>query len=229
MGEAYGQFDTIIAHGVYSWTPEPVREALLRLGASLLRPDGLFYLSYNVAPGCRPRQMLRDILKYATRDADSPAASLALAGAVLKAYEPVWAKGEPLEVALAEEARIMLERDRPKAFIMTNSATFMRRTCSPMSWRRPRRWGSTICATPCRMLSAPAFFPELSEPGAAQPDRIELEQRSDFATLRQFRRSVFCFGGAVDCKPDPKKLKTLWARGEFTREAGGRRCRRRTK
>jgi SAM-dependent methyltransferase len=218
--EAYGQFDTIIAHGVYSWTPEPVRAALMRLGASLLRPDGLFFVSYNLLPGCRTRQMLRDILKYTVREAQSPADVLARAGVVLKAYEPAWAKGKPLEAALAEEARAMLEREIEALYHDELGEIYTPDLFSDVVAAAKAVGLSYLCdAMP--QLSAPAFFPEPAEPGAPRLDRIELEQRSDFATLRQFRRSLFCFGDAFDCEPDSKKLKNLWARGEFTREPAG--------
>ncbi len=49
--EALGSFDYIIAHGVYSWTPLPVRDALLALCRRVLRPHGVAYISYNTYPG----------------------------------------------------------------------------------------------------------------------------------------------------------------------------------
>src|SRR5450631_3931583 len=36
-----GEFDYILAHGVFSWVPDQVRDALLRLCARRLRPGGL--------------------------------------------------------------------------------------------------------------------------------------------------------------------------------------------
>ena len=55
VDDSWGQFDYIIAHGVYSWIPDPVREHLLRLAVRLLAPAGIFYVSYNCLPGWRPR------------------------------------------------------------------------------------------------------------------------------------------------------------------------------
>jgi SAM-dependent methyltransferase len=57
-----GTFDYIIAHGVLSWVPEPVRQALLALVAARLRPRGLAYVNYNVRPGWNVRGMVRDYL-----------------------------------------------------------------------------------------------------------------------------------------------------------------------
>jgi SAM-dependent methyltransferase len=58
-----GSFDYIICHGVYSWVPEPVREAILALCRRHLSPNGVAYVSYNVLPGWRAMQPLRDALR----------------------------------------------------------------------------------------------------------------------------------------------------------------------
>lgn len=55
-----GLFDFIISHGVYSWVPEEVQKALLRLSCRNLAPDGIAYVSYNVLPGWRMWQAVRD-------------------------------------------------------------------------------------------------------------------------------------------------------------------------
>src|SRR5664279_2121038 len=48
---ALGQFDFIICHGVYSWVPAHVQQAVLSAFHRLLAPNGVAYLSYNVYPG----------------------------------------------------------------------------------------------------------------------------------------------------------------------------------
>ncbi len=57
-----GTFDFIIAHGVYSWVPDSVRAALLAACRRLLRPQGVAYLSFNVAAGWRTYARLRRLL-----------------------------------------------------------------------------------------------------------------------------------------------------------------------
>lgn len=57
-----GQFDFILVHGVFSWIPLAVRDALLELCARRLRPGGLFYLNYNAKPGWNVRGMVRDFV-----------------------------------------------------------------------------------------------------------------------------------------------------------------------
>lgn len=60
IGPDDGEFDYIISHGVYSWVPEEVQQALLRVSARNLSPSGIAYVSYNVLPGWRMWQAVRD-------------------------------------------------------------------------------------------------------------------------------------------------------------------------
>jgi SAM-dependent methyltransferase len=67
-----GQFDYIIAHGVYSWVPAAVQDALLDACRRHLSPQGLAYVSFNVAAGWVPLAPLRAALRERT-DAALPA------------------------------------------------------------------------------------------------------------------------------------------------------------
>ncbi len=67
-----GQFDYIIAHGVYSWVPPAVQDALLDACRRHLSPQGLAYVSFNVAAGWAPAAPLRAALLERT-DAALPA------------------------------------------------------------------------------------------------------------------------------------------------------------
>jgi SAM-dependent methyltransferase len=57
-----GEFDYIIAHGVYSWVPPSVQQALLEVCRRHLSPRGMAYLSFNVAAGWKKLQPLRAAL-----------------------------------------------------------------------------------------------------------------------------------------------------------------------
>src|SRR5262245_19896617 len=51
LGADEGPFDYVICHGVYSWVPQSVREAILRVCAERLSDNGIAIVSYNVLPG----------------------------------------------------------------------------------------------------------------------------------------------------------------------------------
>lgn len=57
-----GAFDYIVAHGVYSWIPPAVQQALLEVCRRHLSAQGLAYLSFNVAAGWQKLLPLRAAL-----------------------------------------------------------------------------------------------------------------------------------------------------------------------
>ncbi len=72
VGPELGQFDYIVAHGIYSWVPEPVRNRLISLCAQLLAPDGVAFISYNALPGCYMRRIIRDAMLFRTEGITDP-------------------------------------------------------------------------------------------------------------------------------------------------------------
>ena len=62
-----GGFDYVISHGLYAWIPEPAREALMASVRRHLAPHGVAFVSYNALPGCRIRQIIRELLLYHVR------------------------------------------------------------------------------------------------------------------------------------------------------------------
>lgn len=68
----FGDFDYIVAHGIYSWVPAPVREGLLALIGERLRSNGVALVSYNLQPGCAFEQPAMDIMRRFAAEAASP-------------------------------------------------------------------------------------------------------------------------------------------------------------
>ncbi|PWT88924.1 MAG: hypothetical protein C5B55_12265 [Blastocatellia bacterium] len=68
VSEELGKFDYIIAHGIFSWVPQVVRDRMLAICRSHLNDHGVAYISFNAYPGCRLREIVRDIMLFHTRD-----------------------------------------------------------------------------------------------------------------------------------------------------------------
>ena len=64
--EQFGRFDFIIAHGLYSWVPQPVRERILAICREMLNPQGVAYISYNAYPGNHLRDFVRGMMRFHT-------------------------------------------------------------------------------------------------------------------------------------------------------------------
>src|SRR5215471_15255025 len=63
-----GDFDYIIAHGLYSWVPDIVKEKILSICRSHLKPQGVAFVSYNAYPGGHISDMVRNMLLFHLRD-----------------------------------------------------------------------------------------------------------------------------------------------------------------
>lgn len=73
IGPELGEFDYIIAHGVYSWVPQAVQDKILEICSTNLAPQGVAYVSYNTYPGWHMRDMIRNMMCYRAQSFDKPA------------------------------------------------------------------------------------------------------------------------------------------------------------
>ena len=101
----FGQFDYIIVHGVFSWVPPEVREAILRVCRENLAPEGIAYVSYNTYPGWKASDVVRDAMILNSHDAQTPEERLARAKDMLAMLENGLSNNNPLRSALQQAAR----------------------------------------------------------------------------------------------------------------------------
>jgi methyltransferase-like protein/2-polyprenyl-3-methyl-5-hydroxy-6-metoxy-1,4-benzoquinol methylase len=80
----FGQFDFIIAHGVYSWVPPEVRDKLLRICEENLAENGVAYVSYNAYPGSHQREMVREMMRYHVVEFGDPTQQIDQARALIE-------------------------------------------------------------------------------------------------------------------------------------------------
>jgi len=60
--KSFGRFDYIIAHGIFSWVPDPVQEKILSILNTHLSPYGVAYISYNTYPGWHTKIISRELM-----------------------------------------------------------------------------------------------------------------------------------------------------------------------
>jgi methyltransferase-like protein/2-polyprenyl-3-methyl-5-hydroxy-6-metoxy-1,4-benzoquinol methylase len=80
---SFGEFDYIICHGVYSWVPAAVQQAILRVCKQNLAPAGVAYVSYNCYPGWHFRGMIREMMQFHVRQFDQPGQKIQQARALM--------------------------------------------------------------------------------------------------------------------------------------------------
>lgn len=195
VGPDLGTFDYIIAHGVYSWVPDAVRERLFALYGSLLAPHGVGYVSYNALPGCRFRDIARDVMLFHTRGIEEPAERVRVARAALGAYaeasDPDSLHGVALRGRVAQLAEIpdeVLYHDdlnpSAQAFLLSDvtarAASHGLQFLAETSF--PNRFGGARPA-------AATLLRQFEGEGA---DAVTLEQSLDLVIGRPFRESLFC-------------------------------------
>jgi SAM-dependent methyltransferase/methyltransferase-like protein len=82
--ERFGRFDFIIAHGLYSWVAQPVRERVLAICREMLNPQGVAYVSYNAYPGNHLRDLIRGMMRFHTARFEDPIEKVGQARGLLK-------------------------------------------------------------------------------------------------------------------------------------------------
>ena len=98
-----GEFDYIVAHGVYSWVPAPVRDALMAAFARHLAPEGVAYLNFNALPGGHLRNLARDMMRFRLAAFDDPEAHGEDAVRFVRTVAEAQPEGSPYRRVLEEE------------------------------------------------------------------------------------------------------------------------------
>ncbi len=218
LDASFGQFDYIVAHGVYAWVPERARQALLRVVGERLSPDGLALVSYNALPGSRFRQAIRDMLLCVTKGVEEPEAKLDAARSFLDEQIEAWSDADADESAMKGEARRVLGHRREVLYHDELAESYDPQLLSDVVGAAARFGMAYLCdALP--ELSEQALFP--SDAFAARRERaggdwVRFEQLSDFRTMRRFRCSIFGRGGSADRRREAARLAGLWGCAELT-------------
>jgi SAM-dependent methyltransferase len=190
IGPASGEFDYIVAHGVYSWVPPDVREALLAVCRDRLAPGGIAFVSYNTYPGGHVRQMLREMLLYHTRHLDQPAGRIAAAREFLHQLARSRLLSPPWQTLRDHEVNALLARDDAGLY-HDELAEFNDRFYFHEFAAAARRHDLQYLgeAEPHEMFDPSGAFPD------QQADLIEREQHLDFVKARRFRQTLLTRAG----------------------------------
>ncbi len=103
------QYDYIIAHGVFSWVPEAVQDALLSLCGKQLSDDGVAYISYNVYPGWKMREVIREMMLFHAGGLSDPQTKLQQGRAILDYARKINSNDSAFGKLLAQEAELAMK------------------------------------------------------------------------------------------------------------------------
>lgn len=103
------QYDYIITHGVYSWVPTEIQSAMLELYGKQLSAQGVGYISYNVYPGWKMREVVREMMLFHVGHLKDHTTKLAQARAILQYAGKLHANNQmAFGRLMAEEANLLM-------------------------------------------------------------------------------------------------------------------------
>ena len=195
-GIELGEFDYIIVHGVYSWVPEDVRDAVLSLMGRHLAPQGVGFVSYLAYPGAYLREMLRTMVRFHSRGAAEASTRIRQSRALLdllsnattvKNHYTEWLKSETALVANHTDEGFfhdeLSDTSHPVLFtdFLAHAATHSLQFLSEAEYLIP-------IGRPLTEVARERLRP-------LETNRILLEQYLDFIEGRRFRQTLLCRNG----------------------------------
>ena len=229
LDEELGKFDYIVCHGVYSWVPDDVRAAILRVCKERLTPDGVAYVSYNTYPGWKAKEIVRDAMLLRAGDRATAQERLAYARGIIEFLHEQATQGTVLSTVMNEH--IDMIRGGEDYYLsheyleLCNSPCYFKDFVSDARAQGLEYLGDAIVATMFASNYGTAAAPALlAECGG---DQVVLEQLLDFLQNRTFRQSLLVHadrGAKIRYQLSAERIASLHVAGCYTKgdtEANG--------
>lgn len=197
-----GQFDIVLAHGLYTWVPDAVRDRVVEVCAEVLAPHGVAMISFNCYPGWAMPAVVRDMMLFRAGRATDPRAR------VQRAKEVLDLLGEPLPGGDDSAYAAFLVAYRAPRGLGSDDwadASLLHDELEPHN--RPcwfHELADHVGRHDLEYLAEAAFGDSLVDdldPAAVRhaarlaDDRLEFEQYLDFLRNRMFRKALVCRAG----------------------------------
>jgi methyltransferase-like protein len=195
----FGEFDYVIAHGVYSWVSPELQRILLEKCKRHLSRHGIAYISYNTYPGWHLHGMTREIMFYGMTDpaAKDSAGPMAVGRGFLTGIAQATANDN------TEHARVIRQecgiiKSAPDWYV---GHDFLEEQLNPVYFyefvARAAEHGLQYAGESSFKRGAYVVAERIKAqwPDLFVRDPIRFEQCVDFAFGRQFRRTLLCHAG----------------------------------
>ncbi|HEX6174906.1 MAG TPA: class I SAM-dependent methyltransferase [Candidatus Binatia bacterium] len=212
VGESLGRFDYIIAHGIYSWVPEAVREKLLAVCKQNLADHGVAYVSYNTYPGGHMRDMAREMMRFHVSEFNNPQQRVTQARSLIKFI--IDAASEP------DLYRMVLQKELDRMTEFSDSSLFHD---DLSEYNRPvyfyefaehagRHGLKYLCEAHFFEIQTGIFPARVVEVlNRISDSPIAKEQYLDFLKCRRFRQTLLCHHERqLDDNPRPEKVNSFY-------------------
>lgn len=209
---SFGEFDYIVAHGLFSWVPPEVREKILDICHRNLAPQGVAHVSYNAYPGCHLRDMTREMMLFHTRNVTDSREKIVQATALLKFLADSFPEPDLYRQFLKGELELLLERREEQVFhddleVFNQPYYFY-------------QFAEKAAAHGLQFLSEVDYF-EMQDHIYTQDvkdalrilssDVVAREQYLDFVKCRRFRQTLLCHSEiALDRRLNPERMRLFY-------------------
>jgi methyltransferase-like protein/SAM-dependent methyltransferase len=194
----FGEFDYIIAHGVYAWVPEVVQKKILVICGANLSANGVAFVSYNTNPAGHIRQILREMMQFHehrhSRTSQISGDRVNSCRDFLESMLKVTDGRAPWKALFQGELKLMFNRDERVVYHDDLAESF-----SPVLFcdfaERAAHYGLQFLSEASLSDLQP---PELDAEAIATlrtlagDDLIAQQQYLDFARYRRFRQTLLC-------------------------------------
>jgi len=209
-----GTFDYILCHGVFSWVAPAVQEQIFEVCRTALAPHGVAFISYNTLPGWHMRRMLREMLLYHVRGVDDAEERTRRTYELIDLLAGASGNLQDEHSTFLRSAREHLEeyRDRPSYIAHeyleeTNAPLYFEDFVSRSAAHHLQYLGDAETHA-AGIDTLPDAVAERLRTFTADP--VALEQYTDFAVNRTFRRSLLCHEGLpLDPAIRPARMRRL--------------------
>ncbi len=188
----FGKFDYIIAHGLFSWVPDFVREKTLVLYREMLNENGVGYISYNAFPGAHHRQMVQKMLRFHTKNVDEPLEKVGKSISFLAFLSENATEKEVFAPILQSELKRHFEHDAADIFhddLSDLNVAFYFHEFAKMLEENNLQY---LAEAELHAMGTQSLSKDAQEFIQSFDNVIEREQYLDFLRGRIFRQTLFC-------------------------------------
>ena len=195
-GQGLGEFDFIIAHGVYTWVSREVREEVLRICSAHLAPHGVAYLNYNALPGGYIRGIVRDMMRVGLQKFADPAKHIPEAVRQVRSLIELQPETSPYGALLREELDRVEHRPPDVLYhddlAPENASVYLHEVLDAAAGHGLQYLCESRLADVHVGKYPAAVQNVLHQLGG---DRVNREQYLDFLVCRKYRRTLLCRAG----------------------------------
>jgi SAM-dependent methyltransferase len=203
-------FDYVIAHGLYSWVPAPVREALMAGVRHHLAANGVAFISHNALPGGHAHKMIREMLLFHLRDVEGVTARMQAAIPRLQRMADGYSADTPFERLAKSLCLELLERP-PQVLAHDEMGDVFDPVHLHEFLSHAARHGLQFLTEAGPTRCGEGFRPPYALDDEAF-DVLAHAQALDFDVLRNYRQNLLVHADvALDRRPAPSRLLGLYA------------------